>query len=220
MIKFPPRDQYTGRPRDYSKDLHELSADASGHKFCPRFSNVLAIGLDSVSADFTGWTGRTYSSVDAVKDVRNDPDVDEAERRIYFIEFKNRTFKDLNTQGTACAISSALKKEEPIAQELRKKAFDSLMLSGATIFMTEAIDNIAWKAEFIVVYNDRKFKPSESRAVEKFDTDIGALGMAGKDSYGVEVRWGLNELKRRRVFRSVHTWSIEEFNYYAPSFLR
>ena len=219
VIKFPPVDA-SGHPRDYSKNLNELSKDQDGRAFCPKFSRVMGIGLDEVSTDFTSWTGRAFSTVDAVVDVRKDPDVSRENQRAYFIEFKNRTLQDLDTQGTSRAKTKQKREDEPIHVELSKKGLESLLLSAATVFRSENVDDVAFTSEYIVVYNDRRPQDTESPAVKAVDEDFAGLAGEVKDSFGIPVRWELSRFKRKKLFRSVHTWSIDDFNSIAPAFLK
>lgn len=204
----------------YYGSVDKLSADNIGQSFCPRFSNVDAVDFDTVATDFSGWTGSVVSTVDAVLDQRENCNVAENKRRVYFVEFKNRKLEDLNLQGTPGAATDELRNDETIEVELRKKGLGSLLLSAATLFKSECLDDISFLSEFFVVYNDRRYESSAAGNVRIFDEDIRHLAGETKDAYGIPILWELNKFKGKGLYRHVHTWSIDDFNKYAPDFIK
>ena len=220
MIKYPRKDE-KGHEKSYQEDLNTLSKNSAGRGFCPNFANVFAINLDEVAKDVClARCGQSLASVDALFDSRAISMVTNKERRIYFIEFKNMKFSDLELQGTCAAPTQSLREDIPIKEELAHKAFDSILVAGIGPLRGEKIADFSTQSEFIVVYNDKTPKSSRYDDANKIDSDIGGMGHSGKDAYGIKIQWELNVLKSKGPYKSVHTWSIDEFNKIAPSFLR
>lgn len=220
MIKYPRKDE-NGHDKTYVKDLDSLSRDSSGRTFGHNFTYVFGIGLDDVAKDVCiARGGQSLASVDAMVDIRNDSTVHSSERCIYFLEFKNMKFSDLESQGTDAARTQSLREDLTIKEELVRKAFDSILVAGLGPLSKEKIIDFSKVAEFIVVYNDKPSKSSRYDAANQIDADIGGAGYSGKDKYGIKIHWELNVLKSKGPYKSVHTWSIDEFNKFAVAFLR
>lgn len=162
--------------------------------------NICAIDLDSVKDDFDQLRDDRGRNLEKLKSV--DAFFRSSDGKFYFVEFKNATSESLD----------AIDEGEPINVSLRKKAFDSITLSGLTVTQDVVGKTLMKNAILIVVY---KSSPIDSLAAIGFGNSLArrANGLKGSTEY--PIKWGLNALKTSGLYDDVYTWPDNKFENWA-----
>lgn len=176
--------------------------------FCNSLNDNYAIDFDDVKRDFCKVRIQDLRSADAF--------IHAADDKYYFIEFKKSTVSALDNlqfdSVTPIDSSTGLPvKCSYIEFSLKQKAFDSLLIAGATVLQGIPLKDIMDNAIFIVVRLDNNATPSSLTALaERF----------ARLSTGSSVLWNLEELKKQGLFSEVHTWTESEFESWAEKHLK
>lgn len=211
---FPPLNG-KGNPRQYEKPIASLTQYDKGDpskEFCKDLKryNIKAFDFDSVKDDWCDSRNALAAPGKKQKSRSVDAFVNH-NGSYYFIEFKfSRAEKldDIDDDG------------DSIDSQLRKKAIDSIALSGMTALQDIPGRTIMDHAEFIVVYH-RSFDDNEEALAREVDAQPGIRKISGtlhmladaKDSLQpkLDVKWKLARLKKEGFFRDVHTWNEDYF---------
>lgn len=173
---------------------------------------ISAIDFDEVAKDVCAvrdWTGkklRNLSSVDCFFQTTDG-------LHYYFIEFKKSTREGFEKWDEG----------SPPEESFRKKAFDSLALSGMTSLQGVSGKDIMDKAVFIVVYIP---SASDSLAAMELNDNLTRLSASNINAVADSIRgmhpvmWNLIELKNKGFYHDVHTWPENDFVNWAVNNLK
>ena len=199
-----------GKDKKYDSRLTILTRKDKNNPttgFCNSLNDKKAIDFDEVKRDFCKVRIQELKSVDAF--------IDSDDGKYYFIEFKKSTtsaLNDLQFDGAKPIDSSTglPVKCSCIELSLKQKAFDSLLIAAATVLQSTPLNNIMDNSVLIVVRLDDNASPSSLNKL---------AGAFAKLSSGSSVLWGLEDLKKQKLFSEVYTWTESEFESWAKNHL-
>lgn len=167
--------------------------------------NISAVNFDSVKDDLdrlrdsTGENSQKLKSVDAF--------FRSSSGKFFFIEFKKSTAEALTD----------IDEGESIAVSLRKKAFDSITLSGITATQDITGSELMQNAVLIVVY---KSSAADSIGAIEIGDSLTRLASGSGTNGRQPPKWGLDELRSNGLYSEVYTWPDNKFESWAPTNLR
>lgn len=164
--------------------------------------NIKAVNFDSVKDDFDKLRGVCKSFQQKLKSV--DAFFKSSNGKCYFIEFKKSTSEALNE----------IDEGEKIDASFRKKAFDSITLSGLTVTKDTTGSDLMNNAVLIVVY---KSSSRDALAAIDFNNLITSRANGCHTAIQYPTQWGLDELKTAGLYSDVHTWPDNKFESWAAS---
>lgn len=133
--------------------------------------------------------------------------------KFYFIEFKKSTSEALNKIGENVEYDE----KERIDVSFRKKAFDSITLSGITTTQDIIGSELMKNAVLIVVY---KSSPNDAISAVEFNSSLTSRANGRKCAIQYPIQWKLDELKSAGLYSDVHTWPDNKFESWVPDHLK
>lgn len=200
--EFPPKTE-TGNLKVYKNDLANLTRsnkDDPKTGFCDDLrGRISAFDFDGIKDDFCSvrqqrYGGAKLKSVDAFFKA--------ADGTLYFFEFKK-------SSREALEVLDDDGERIPFEVSLKRKAVDSLAVSALTVLQDKSGAEICDHAVLFVVY-----RKSVTDTLGSLEINSGLTSLAGgADSISKKhsIMWSLDELRKKGLYKDVHTWPEDEF---------
>lgn len=202
--------------KDYGKNIVRLTRsnkDDPSTEFLKGldYRNIAVVDFDSVKDDLDKLRDSDGKNMQKLKSV--DAFFRSSNGKFYFIEFKKSTSEALNKIGNHVEYDE----KEKIDVSFRKKAFDSITLSGITTTQDINGVDLMKNAVLIVAY---KSSARDSLSAIDFNTSLTSRANGCSAAIQYPTQWGLDELKTAGLYSDVHTWPDNKFESWAVNNLK